>query len=142
MISKREREPSSSFEGSEEDQRERRRAFDIELILWGTNSDHSGDSSPPESVTTREITKLEILVVAAERSSVLVLARALQSLAVSVGLFVMSQDGDGDSLTDSGGEEERLSERELNALLKTERHGVRLMANFIALITATPSVLR
>ena len=37
---------------------------------------------PPESVTTREITKLEILVVAAERSSVLVLARALQSLAV------------------------------------------------------------
>ena len=82
MISKREREPSSSFEGSEEDQRERRRTFDIELILWGTNSDHSGDRSPPESVTTREITKLEILVVAAERSSVLVLARALQSLAV------------------------------------------------------------
>ena len=83
MISKREREPSSSFEGSEEDQRERRRTFDIELILWGTNSDHSGDRSPPESVTTREITKLEILVVAAERSSVLVLARALQSLALS-----------------------------------------------------------
>ena len=82
MISKREREPSSSFEGSEEDQRERRRTFDIELILWGANSDHSGDRSPPESVTTREITKLEILVVAAERSSVLVLARALQSLAV------------------------------------------------------------
>ena len=82
MISKREREPSSSFEGSEEDQRERRRTFDIELILWGTNSDHSGDRSPPESVTTREITKLKILVVAAERSSVLVLARALQSLAV------------------------------------------------------------
>ena len=82
MISKREREPSSSFEGSEEDQRERRRTFDIELILWGTNSDHSGDRSPPESVTTREITKLEILVIAAERSSVLVLARALQSLAV------------------------------------------------------------
>ena len=47
MISKREREPSSSFEGSEEDQRERRRTFDIELILWGTNSDHSGDRSPP-----------------------------------------------------------------------------------------------
>ena len=82
MISKREREPSSSFEGSEEDQRERRRTFDIELILWGTNSDHSGDRSPPESVTTREITKLEILVIAAERSSVLVVARALQSLAV------------------------------------------------------------
>ena len=36
-----------SFEGSEEDQRERRRTFDIELILWGTNSDHSGDRSPP-----------------------------------------------------------------------------------------------
>ena len=88
MISKREREPSSSFEGSEEDQRERRRAFDIELILGGTNSDHSGDRSPPESVTTREITKLEILVVAAERSSVLVLARARCSLSLSVGLFV------------------------------------------------------
>ena len=88
MISKREREPSSSFEGSEEDQRERRRTFDIELILWGTNSDHSGDRSPPESVTTREITKHEILVVAAERSSVLVLARARCSLSLSVGLFV------------------------------------------------------
>ena len=33
MISEREREPSSSFEGSEEDQRERRRTFHIEHKL-------------------------------------------------------------------------------------------------------------
>ena len=68
---------------------------------------------PPESVTTREITKLEILVVAAERSSVLVLARARCSLSLSVGLFVMSQNGEWDGLTDSGSEEERRSEKEL-----------------------------
>ena len=79
----------------------------------------------------------------ARRDSVIVprltVARALQSLAVSVGLFVMSQDGDGESQTDSGGEEERLSEKVLYDLLKTERHGVKLksdlgkaLANYLA----------
>ena len=61
------------------------------------------------------------------------------SLSLSVGLLVMSQNGDVDGLTDSGSEEERLSEKELNALLKTERHGVKLkpelrraFANYLA----------
>ena len=87
MISEREREPSSSFEGSEEDQRERRRTFDVELILWGTNSDHSGDRSPPESVTTREITKRKILVVAAERSLCLASSCAAVSRCPSACLY-------------------------------------------------------
>ena len=50
----------------------------------------------------------------------------------------MSQNGDGGGLTDSD-EEERLSGKELNDLLKTERHGVKLkpelrkaLANYLA----------
>ena len=61
------------------------------------------------------------------------------SLSLSVGLFVMSQNGEWDGLTESGSEEERRSEKELNTLLKTERHGVRLkpevrkaLANYLA----------
>ena len=60
------------------------------------------------------------------------------SLSLSVGLFVMSQNGDGGGLTDSD-EEERLSEKELIDLLKIERHGVKLkpelrraLANYLA----------
>ena len=60
------------------------------------------------------------------------------SLSLSVGLFVMSQNGDGGGLTDSD-EEERLSEKVLNDLLRTERHGVKLkpelrkaLANYLA----------
>lgn len=51
----------------------------------------------------------------------------------------MSQNGEWDGLTDSGSEEERRSEKELNTLLKTERHGVKLkpalrraFANYLA----------
>jgi len=50
MISKREREPSSSFEGSEEDQRERRRTFDIELIYCGEPILTTRVTDPPPSL--------------------------------------------------------------------------------------------
>ena len=53
-------------------------------------------------------------------------------------MFVMSQNGEGGGLTDSD-EEERLSGKELNDLLKIERHGVKLkpelrraLANYLA----------